>query len=131
MRAAIAAEVDTNEVIRGKRPIDSLLEVVLPDDDARLCKLLEEEPQNRVNRFHMECAAASLYAAAATDPGKRNRGGRKLAQDAEEHAGGVVDFEFAFFFGESDFAEGITAAHSDNGKTLQVVNAAGTCGKNP
>jgi hypothetical protein len=89
IRAAIAAGADARAPIRGKRPIewlmemylrsgrfvesvrvmldagatvdDPLLEAMLLDDDARLRKLLQQEPQNRAKEFHLACAYTPLH----------------------------------------------------------------------
>ncbi len=88
IRAAIAAGANAKAAIGGKRPIewlmemylrsrrfvecmrvmleagaaldDPLLEAILLDDDTRLGELLQQEPQNRGTRFHLECAYTSL-----------------------------------------------------------------------
>jgi Ankyrin repeats (3 copies) len=89
IRAAIAAGADAKEPIRGKRPIDCLiemylrserfadclramleagatvgdavLEAILLDDDTRLGGLLEEAPHRLEKRFRLECAYTSLH----------------------------------------------------------------------
>jgi ankyrin repeat protein len=89
IRAAIAAGADAKAPIQGKKPIeallemylrsrrfaecvrvildagatldDPLLEAILLDDDARLRKLLQQEPQSRGKDFHLECAYTSLH----------------------------------------------------------------------
>ncbi len=93
LRAAIGAGADVKQPIGGKRPIellqemytrsgrfaecmrvmleagatldDPLLETILLDDDARVRRLLHEEPKNREKRFHLECAYTPLHGASA------------------------------------------------------------------
>lgn len=87
IRAAIVAGADPKKRIRGKRPIelliemytrsarfagcmramldsgatfdDPLLEAILLDDDAQLSRLLQEAPQALEKRFYLECAYTS------------------------------------------------------------------------
>lgn len=89
IRAAIVAGADPKKRIRGKRPIelliemytrsarfagcmramldsgatfdDPLLEAILLDDDAQLSRLLQEAPQALEKRFSLECAYTSLH----------------------------------------------------------------------
>jgi hypothetical protein len=67
-----------------------------------------KEPTYRSDKFRIGASPAGLG----------------LAEDAEEHASGVFDFEIAFFFGDSDLTERILAAHADDGKAFHVVNPA-------
>jgi hypothetical protein len=89
IRAAIAAGADAKAFIRGKRPIewlmemylrsgrfvecvrvmleagatldDPMLEAILLDDDNQLRKLLQEKPQCHGRKFHLECTYTSLH----------------------------------------------------------------------
>ncbi len=88
IRHALDAGADSNALIRGKRPIDwliemyfrssrfadclrlmldagatlhdPLLEALLLDDDERLRQILASSPQSIDRRFHLECAFTSL-----------------------------------------------------------------------
>jgi hypothetical protein len=89
IRAAIAAGADAKAPIRGKRPIewlmemylrsgrfvecvrvmleagatldDAVLEAIRLDDDMQLRKLLQQEPQSHGRKFHLGCAYTSLH----------------------------------------------------------------------
>ena len=88
IRAAIAAGADAKAPIHGKRPIewlmemylrsgrfvecvrvmleagatlDPILEVIMLDDDMQLRKLLQQEPQSRGRKLHLECAYTPLH----------------------------------------------------------------------
>jgi hypothetical protein len=86
----------------------------------------QEEKPHELTSF-VGCVAKSLTPKGCAT-GALSRG---LAEDTQEHSGGVVDLEIAFVLGESDLTEGFSAAHANDGEALRVVNTAGAGGKNP